>query len=103
MGSSSLRPHGRLRLIVFALIGTVLPVTTAAATETSTHRPVFFAGAIAACIASLVVALVPRRRRIAFWGAAFAAIPALTAMQAYSGGAASGYSVLVIMAMVWFG
>ncbi len=103
MGSRSLRPHGRLRLIVFAIIGTVLPVTIAAATETSTHRPVFFAGAIAACIASLVVALVPRRRQLAFWAAAFGLIPALTLMQAYSGGTASGYSVLVIMAMVWFG
>jgi diguanylate cyclase (GGDEF)-like protein len=50
-----------------------------------------------------VVTLVPRRRRILFWGAAFAEIPALTLMQAYTGGAASGYSVLVIMAMVWFG
>ena len=103
MGSRSLRPHGRLRLIVFALIGTVLPVAIAAGTETSTHRPVFFAGAVAACIASLVVALVPRRRQLAFWAAAFGLIPALTLMQAYSGGAASGYSVLVIMAMVWFG
>ncbi len=103
MGSSSLRSHGRLRLIVFALIGTVAPVTIAAGTQTSTHRPVFFVGAIAACIASLVVALVPRRRRLTFWGAAFGLIPALTVMQAYSGGPASGYSVLVIMAMVWFG
>ncbi len=103
MGSSSLRPHGRLRLIVFALIGNVLPVTIAAATERHAHHPVFFAGAIAACVASLVVALVPRRRRLAFWGAAFGLIPALTLMQAYSGGPASGYSVLVIMPMVWFG
>jgi diguanylate cyclase (GGDEF)-like protein len=103
MGSRSLRPHGRLRLIVFALIGNVAPVTIAAATETSTHRPEFFAGAIAACVASLIVAVVPRRRQLVFWGAAFGLIPALTLMQAYSGGAASGYSVLVIMAMVWFG
>ncbi|HTT30755.1 MAG TPA: GGDEF domain-containing protein [Solirubrobacteraceae bacterium] len=103
MGSRSLRPHGRLRLVVFALIGNVLPVTIAAATDGRAHRPVFFAGAIAACVASLIVALVPRRRRLAFWGAAFGLIPALTLMQAYSGGAASGYSVLVIIPMVWFG
>jgi len=103
MGSRSLRPHGRLRLIVFAVLCNVLPVTIAAATDRSAHRPVFFAGAIAACLASLVVALVPRRRRLAFWAAAFGLIPALTLMQAYSGGAASGYSVLVVMAMVWFG
>jgi len=103
MGSSSLRPHGRLRLIVFAVVCNVLPVTIAAATDRTAHRPVFFAGALAACLASLVVAIVPRRRRLAFWAAAFGLIPALTLMQAYSGGAASGYSVLVIMAMVWFG
>jgi diguanylate cyclase (GGDEF)-like protein len=103
MGSRSLRPHGRLRLVVFALIGNVLPVTIAAAADGHGHRPVFFAGAIAACVASLIVALVPRRRRLAFWGAAFGLIPALTLMQAYSGGAASGYSVLVIIPMVWFG
>ena len=103
MGSRSLRPHGRLRLIVFALVGNVLPITIAVATERSAHRPAFFAGAIAACVAALVVAIVPRRRRLAFWAGAFGAIPALTLMQAYSGGAASGYSVLVIMAMVWFG
>ncbi len=29
--------------------------------------------------------------------------PALTMMQAYSGGAASGYSILMMMAMIWFG
>ena len=103
MGSSSLRPHGRLRLIVFAVVCNVLPVTIAVATDRSAHRPVFFAGAIAACLASLVVAVVPRRRQLAFWAAAFGLIPALTLMQAYSGGAASGYSVLLIMAMVWFG
>jgi diguanylate cyclase (GGDEF)-like protein len=103
MGSRSLRPHGRLRLIVFALVGNVLPITIAVATDRSMHRPAFFAGAIAACVAALVVAIVPRRRRLAFWAGAFGAIPALTLMQAYTGGAASGYSVLVIMAMVWFG
>lgn len=98
-----MRPHGRLRLIVFALVGTVLPVTIAAATDSSAHHPVFFVGAVAACVASLIVAVVPRRRALTFWAAAFGLIPALTLMQAYSGGAASGYSVLVIMATVWFG
>jgi hypothetical protein len=84
MGSRSLRPHGRLRLIVFAIVCNVLPVTIAAATDRSAHRPVLFAGAIAACLASLAVAVVPRRRRLAFWAAAFGPIPALTLMQAYA-------------------
>ena len=103
MGSRSLRPHGKLRLMVFAIIGTVLPVTIAAGTDRYGHHPVFFVGAVAACAASLMVALVPRRRRLTFWAAAFGLIPALTLMQAYTGGAASGFSVLVIVAMVWFG
>jgi diguanylate cyclase (GGDEF)-like protein len=103
MGSSSLRPYGRARLLAFAIVGNVLPIIIATATDRSGHHPAFYAGAVVGCLAPVVVALVQRRRRLVFWAAAFAQIPALTLMQAYSGGAASGYSVLVIMAMVWFG
>jgi diguanylate cyclase (GGDEF)-like protein len=103
MGSSSLLPFGRPRLLAFAIAGNVLPVIIATATDRWMHPAVFLVGAVIACLASLVVALVSRRRRVLFWSAAFAQIPALTLMQAYSGGAASGYSVLVVMAMVWFG
>lgn len=103
MGSSSLLPLGRARLLAFAFAGTVVPVVIACATNEWMHPAVFFVGAVVGCLAALVVALVPRRRRLLFWSAAFAEIPALTLMQAHSGGAASGYSVLVIMAMVWFG
>jgi diguanylate cyclase (GGDEF)-like protein len=105
MGSSSLRPHGRARVIAFAIVGNVLPVLIATATGRSTHHPVFYVGAVIGCVAPLVVAVMPRRRRLSlvFWAAAFAEVPALTLMQAYTGGPASGYSVLVIMAMVWFG
>jgi diguanylate cyclase (GGDEF)-like protein len=103
MGSSSLRPNGRARLIVFAIVGSVLPVLIATATGHWTHHAVFYVGAVIGCIAPVVVAVVPRRRRLVFWAAAFAQVPALTLMQAYTGGPASGYSVLVIMAMVWFG
>src|ERR1700733_14398110 len=103
MSSSSLRPYGRARQIVFAIVGIVLPVLIASASERSTHHPVFYAGAGVACVASLVAALVPRRRRVVFCVAAFGQLPALTLMQAYSGGAGSSYAVLVIMAMLWFG
>jgi diguanylate cyclase (GGDEF)-like protein len=90
-------------LLAFAIVGNLMPVVIATATHRWTHHAVFFVGAAVGCVAPLVVTLVPRRRRVLFWSAAFAEIPALTLMQAYSGGAASGYSVLVIMAMVWFG
>ncbi len=103
MGENSLLPFGRGRLLAFAIVGNVLPVIIATATHGWAHHAVFIVGAAVGCVAPLVVTLVPRRRRIVFWSAAFAEIPALTLMQAYTGGAASGYSVLVIMAMVWFG
>lgn len=103
MGTSSLRPYGRARLIAFAIVGIVLPILIASASERSMHHPVFYVGASVACVASLVAALVPRRRRVVFCVAAFGQLPALTLMQAYSGGAGSSYAVLVIMAMLWFG
>src|ERR1700730_6294689 len=103
MGSSSLLPFGRGRLLAFAIAGNVVPIIIAAASERWMHHAVFFVGAAVGCLAPLVVTMMPRRRRALFWSAAFAEIPALTLMQAYGGGVASGYSVLVIMAMVWFG
>jgi diguanylate cyclase (GGDEF)-like protein len=103
MSSSSLRPYGRARLLAFAVVGIVLPVVIATETDRAMHHPVFYVGAVIACIASMVAALVPRRRRVVFCIAAFGQLPALTLMQAYSGGAGSSYAVLVIMAVLWFG
>jgi diguanylate cyclase (GGDEF)-like protein len=103
MSSSSLRPYGRGRLLIFAIVGNVLPVLIATGTEFHSHDAAFFAGAFFACIAPLVVSVVPRRRRFVFCAAAFGGIPALTLMQWGSGGVASGYSVLMIIPMVWFG
>ncbi|HTU88018.1 MAG TPA: GGDEF domain-containing protein [Solirubrobacteraceae bacterium] len=103
MRTSSLRPWGRSRLLAFALVGIVLPVVIAAETDRARHHPVFYVGAVVACVAALVAATVPRRRRLIFCIAAFGQLPAMTLLQAYSGGAGSGYSVLVVMAMLWFG
>jgi diguanylate cyclase (GGDEF)-like protein len=103
MRTSSLRPWGRTRLLVFALVGIVLPVLVATETDRPSHHPIFYVGAVIACIASLVAALVPRRHRLIFCVAAFVQLPAMTLLQAYSGGAGSSYAVLVIMAMLWFG
>ena len=63
----------------------------------------FFVGAIGTCAASLAVVLVPRRHRVPFYLAAYGGLPCLAMLQADSGGAASGYSVLLMMPMVWFG
>ena len=103
MGPLRFSGRDRTRAIGFAVLGTVLPVAIAVATDFSSHRTVFFAGAAGASIAALVATMVPRRRRLIFWPAAFGGIPALTLLQAYTGGPASGYSVLMMMAMVWFG
>jgi diguanylate cyclase (GGDEF)-like protein len=103
MGNSSPRAYSRTRLIAFAIVGIVLPVLIAADTDLSSHHPVFYVGAAIACVASIVAALAPRRRRVIFCLAAFGQLPALTLLQAYSGGAASSYAVLVVMGMLWFG
>ena len=81
----------------FAFIGNVVPIGIATATNFGSHRTVFFLGAAGGCIAPLVVTGVPRRHRIPFYLGAFGGIPALALMQAYTGGPASGYSVLMMM------
>src|SRR5947209_3720618 len=103
MGSSSLRVYGRPRLLAFAIVGNIVPILIATATDRSAHHPLFYIGALMGCVASAVAAMVAGRRRLIFCLAAFVELPALTLMQAYTGGAASGYSVLVIIAMLWFG
>jgi diguanylate cyclase (GGDEF)-like protein len=93
----------RRRALRFAVVGNVVPVAVATATNFGSHHTIFFIGAIGACAAPLVVTLMTRRHPIPFYAAAYGGIVALTMLQAYSGGAASGYTVLVMMAMIWFG
>jgi diguanylate cyclase (GGDEF)-like protein len=93
----------RRRALRFAIAGNAIPIAVATATGFSSHHTVFFIGAIGACVAPIVVTMVTRRHPIPFYAAAYGGIPALTMMQAYSGGAASGYAVLMMMAMIWFG
>jgi diguanylate cyclase (GGDEF)-like protein len=87
----------------FAVLGNAMPIAVATASNFDSHHTIFFVGAVAACIAPIVVTTMSRRHPVPFYAAAFGGIPAMTMMQAYSGGAASGYSVLVMMAMIWFG
>ncbi len=93
----------RRRALRFAILGNVIPVAVATATDFGSHHTVFFIGAIGACAAPIVVVLASRRHAISFYAAAYGGILALTMLQAYSGGAASGYAVLMMMAMIWFG
>jgi diguanylate cyclase (GGDEF)-like protein len=93
----------RRRALRFAIAGNTLPVAVATITDFGSHHTIFFVGAIVACLAPVVIILATRAHPIPFYAAAYGGIPALTMLQAYSGGVSSGYSVLVIMAMIWFG
>jgi diguanylate cyclase (GGDEF)-like protein len=93
----------RRRALRFAILGNAIPVAVATATNFSSHHAVFFIGAVGACLAPVIVTMVGRNHPVPFYAAAYGGIGALTMLQAYSGGAASGYSVLMMMAMIWFG
>src|SRR3954469_25123391 len=93
----------RRRALRFAILGNAIPIAVATATNFDSHHTVFFIGAVGACIAPVVVTMMTRKHPIPFYAAAYGGIPALTMLQAYSGGAASGYAVLMMMAMIWFG
>jgi diguanylate cyclase (GGDEF)-like protein len=93
----------RRRAFRFAVAGNTLPVAVATITDFGDHHTIFFVGAIGACLAPIVLILATRRHPLPFYAAAYGGIPALTMLQAYSGGVSSGYSILVMMAMIWFG
>jgi diguanylate cyclase (GGDEF)-like protein len=93
----------RRRALRYAILGNAIPVAVATATNFSSHHTVFFIGAVGACLAPVIVTMVGRDHPVPFYAAAYGGIVALTMLQAYSGGAASGYAVLMMMAMIWFG
>lgn len=93
----------RNRTLVAAALGNLIPVAIATAINFDSHRTVFFVGAAIACVAPIVVTAVSRRQAVVFYLAAYGGLIGLTMMQAYSGGPASGYAVLMMMAMIWFG
>ncbi len=93
----------RKRALRFAVLGNAVPIAVATATDFSSHHTVFFIGAVGGCLAPVGVTLLSRRQPIFFYAAAYGGLPALTMLQAYSGGAASPYAILMMMAMIWFG
>ena len=93
----------RFRAIAFAVLGNVVPVGIATAANFGSHGLPFFIGAAGTCLAPLVVTGVGRRLPILFYPAAFGGLLALTLMQWGEGGVNSGNSVLLMMAMIWFG
>src|SRR5918995_1089211 len=77
-GPLRMRTRDRGQALRYAVLGNLVPVTIAVATDFDSHRAVFYSGA-------------------------YGGLLGLTMLQAYSGGVASGYSVLMMMAMIWFG
>jgi diguanylate cyclase (GGDEF)-like protein len=93
----------RFRAVAFAVLGNVVPIGIATAANFGSHKLPFFIGAVGACLAPLVVTGVGRRVPLLFYPAAFGGLLALTLMQWGEGGVDSGNSVLLMMAMIWFG
>lgn len=103
MENSELTPRQRGRAVRFAFAGNAIPLAIATATGFDSHETIFFVGAVGACIAPVVVTALTRRHPIPFYLAVYGGLVCLTMLQAGTGGAASGYSILALMAMLWFG
>jgi diguanylate cyclase (GGDEF)-like protein len=103
MGLLSLAAAARGRALRYALLATGVPVAIATADDFGAHHLVFFIGAFVACVVPAITIYSSGRRRMICAAAALLGIPALTMTQAYSGGVSSGYAVLTVMPMIWFG
>jgi diguanylate cyclase (GGDEF)-like protein len=102
MGTDSFPAHRR-QLVGFALIGNVVPVVIALVHRFGSHPAVFLLGVTGACSVPVVVTLLPDRLGLLRRMIAFAGIFCLTLMQAGAGGVGSVNSLLLVMAMIWFG
>jgi diguanylate cyclase (GGDEF)-like protein len=93
----------RRRLLAVLLVSNVLPIALAVAAGVASYREVFYGGALGACGAALLLAVIPARRRAIRSLIGLACLPLLTLMQAHSGGVASSYALLMVVVVVWFG
>jgi diguanylate cyclase (GGDEF)-like protein len=99
---SSIAGHGS-RAARVAVLGTVLPLAIATASDGEPHRAEFYIGAGIASLASIALTTVAPRHRFLFYLSGLVGTGGLTLMQAHTGGIASGYSVLMMMAMIPLG
>jgi diguanylate cyclase (GGDEF)-like protein len=93
----------RGRAVVFALVGNVVPIGVAVAGDWSSLRLVFLLGALGGCVAPVLVTALPSRFAMSRRVAALSGLICLTLLQADTGGVSSGYVVLLMMPMIWFG
>ena len=99
MGPTQPTFGGPVRAVRFTVLGIAVAVVVATAAGWTSHHALFFVGAVAASVGVLLVRVLPRGRA----AVALAVLPALTLMQAHTGGAASGYSVLLLAGSVAVG
>ena len=89
--------------IRFAICATIAPVVIATAIGPSSPWGFALAGAVGACVATLALALLAPKHRLAVAPLVCAGIVSLTAMQADTGGVASAYAMLSVTPMLWLG
>jgi diguanylate cyclase (GGDEF)-like protein len=93
----------RRRAVGFALVGNVVPIGVAVASDWSSLRLSFLVGALGGCLVPVLVTGLPARRAVIRRVAALSGLIFVTLLQAYSGGISSGYVVLLMMPMIWYG
>jgi diguanylate cyclase (GGDEF)-like protein len=103
MGPIVLNDRQRRMALVLAIIGNWLPILIATIADFGSHPTEFFVGAAVAMIAPIGVNLTPPDMTWLRWLFAYGGLPALTLLQAHTGGVASPYAVLLVMATIWFG
>lgn len=103
MGLSRSIAASRAIRLRFAILTTVAPVAIGTAVGPPSHWVLALLGAVGACVAALVIALVVPKHGFAFGPLVCAMMVSLTAMQAGTGGVASPYAMLTATAMLWLG
>ncbi len=103
MGPIVLNERQRRMALGLAVLGNWLPILIATLADFDDHPTEFFVGAAVAMVAPIGVNLTPPDMRWLRWVFAFGGLPALTLLQAHTGGVASPYAVLLVMATIWFG
>ena len=103
LGAPILTADQRRTSLSIGIAGMVIPILVATLSDLEGLHVAFFLGAIAAIACTVIATTATREHPVLLLFGAYGGIPALTAMQAFNGGIGSGYSVLLVMGMIWFG
>ena len=97
----TLNRQQRRTALAMALLGGVAPVLLATLADAGAGGPVFLVGAVVGGTAPILANLLTGAWRALGTTLRFLSIPALTMMQAGTGGIASPHTILLVMAMVY--